>query len=79
MLLIKHRSTTLSRLEPRAVPPSQSSITTRTWDDVTLVCIDEQIFKVSKLNNTRVYKLLHVPGSIPNRHSTAANMFLSDF
>jgi hypothetical protein len=36
------------RLEPRAVSPNQSSVTTTIWAQVTLVLIQHQIFLVSK-------------------------------
>jgi hypothetical protein len=45
MLLIKQRSTTLSRPEPRAVPLMQSGIATSPLDQVTFILVQYKYFE----------------------------------
>jgi hypothetical protein len=49
-----------SRLDPRAVPPSRSGITTAPIDGVTALLIRGKIFEVSILNNLRTGNILHL-------------------
>jgi hypothetical protein len=63
-----NQALTGGRLEPMPVPQKHSGITTSPWDEVTLILIEVQIFKVLILNSFRASNILHLylPGLIPN-------------
>jgi hypothetical protein len=48
------------RLDPRAVPPNQSGVTTTPLDGVSVILIRGEIFQVYILNNLRAGKNLHL-------------------